>query len=353
MSRAIALLSLLLLAAASATWAGAVALGRHTPIVRNFIAAELEEQRRTNGALQYHGGFVDDGDFLLMGEVAQADYSRGGVYFFGSSETRTTIKPWELAPGERALIHNYSIADVRHREVYFFIRMLIEERGLLQAGAGRTSIILPTYYFMGRIKDPKVRLWEDYVEKLFERHGEYAYDWDSGIHVRPVSEAERAVRRWRDEAHRFMQIATGARRSLVYPGLRDDAEVAALVGREFPPEWRGIMDEELDYFERTLDYLADKGVRVVVLFPPLAPVHDTMPYRGAYQRDVARILTGRTVRIADYRDVFPPAPIETNRFIADHVHMRYAGQERLHAAYRDLALDELRLMNIAPASAPR
>ena len=102
MSRAVALTSLMLLVAASATWAGAVALGRHTPIVQNFIASELDEQRRTNGALQYHGGYVDDGDFLLMGEVAHADYSRGGVYFFGSSETRTTIKPWELPPGERA-----------------------------------------------------------------------------------------------------------------------------------------------------------------------------------------------------------------------------------------------------------
>lgn len=227
--------------------------------------------------------------------------------------------------------------------------MLVEEQDLLSAGPDNTCVILTTYYFMARVKDPEERPWEDYVEKLFERHGFYEYDWEDGIHKKEMSSIDANLRIWREEAHRFLQTLTG-REIIVSAGAGNDDAVRKHIEREFPPNWRAIMDEELDYFAQTLDYLEKLNVRYVILRPPLAPVHDEFPYRAAYEEGVSRILEGRNARIADFRNAFPGQPIEKNEYISDHVHLRYKGQALLHEAYRSLALEQLREMGNAPGN---
>jgi hypothetical protein len=61
--------SLLMLLVVFCTSAAIVALASVTPIIPNYVEREYAEHRRSNGILFFDGGYRDDGDFLLLGEI--------------------------------------------------------------------------------------------------------------------------------------------------------------------------------------------------------------------------------------------------------------------------------------------
>jgi hypothetical protein len=337
--------SLLMLLVVFCTSAAIVALASVTPIIPNYVEREYAEHRQSNGILFFDGGYRDDGDFLLLGEMPNDDYSRGGVYFIGASEVRVSIMPWLLPPSERALIHNYAIGDMRFREIRHFVRCLVDEHGLLQAGPDRTAIILDLHYLLARGKD--VRNPSDlYVKGLFERHGFYTYDWDAGIHRTDMLPLERQLHIFRDRANRFLRIALKPP-SAVRPATNEPDWIHHHVNAIMGETWREDMAAGVEDLAALLDELDALGVRVVLLDPPEGSWQDDMPYEAAYRDMIAPVLASRNLPLADLR-----AFLADEEF-GDDVHVRYAGQMRLHNAYRQLALEQLRHLGteIAPPAA--
>lgn len=315
----------------------AVAIAAHeTPVIANHVAREVERQRALDGKYFYNGGFVDDGDYVLVGQLPKTNYARGGVYFIGASETKNALRPWELPAAERALIHNYSLGDLRHRDVLHYVRSLVEEDGLLEAGGEKTTVVLGLSYQMTRGRDLS-NVNDRYVPMLFERHGFYTYDVEDGIRRKPMSDVERFLQVERIRAQRFLQV-------LVSPP--DDVSLERETPREghdylvaaMGENWRQEMERQVAYVAEVIDYLQARGAHVRVIFPPEASWHETLPFDDTYRALLKPVLEIRKVPSSDLKHL-----LRDTEF-SDAVHARYTGEIKLHNAYRAIALQSLAAM---------
>ncbi len=326
------LLSLAMLAALCLTGISIVVLARTTPVISNHVERELARLEATNGLYYFDNGYRDEGDYVLLGQLLNDDYSRGGVYFIGSSEMNTALMPWALTPAERRLIHNYSIGDTRHSELRHYVRMLVEDNELLEAGGERTTVILGLTFQLARYKGDGM-----YVRDLFHRHGLYAYDWNEGIRRVPKSALEQELIVARDDANRFLRIVLlSPSRVRLTPDTRQFMyeHMHGVMG----PDWRPLMQREIEDLIATIDYLQARGVNVWAVYPPMGTWQDEMPYDAAYREMVRPHLQARNVRVVDFGDL-----LEDDEFM-DALHARYRGQVKIHAAFRSLALEALAQM---------
>lgn len=336
-------LSLMVLAAMCLTAVAVAFLAHWTNVIPAQAASELEFHRKTNGTLFYDGGYIDDGDYVLLGQIPKDDYSRGGVYFIGASEMKASIMPWALPPEERKLIHEYSIGDLRHREVRHYLRTLVEDHGLLEAGGEKTTVILDLCYMLARKKDFSIPI-DRYTELLFERHRFYTYDWDKGIHRVPLTALERFYRVERDYANRFVRYSLMPR-SRVRPFVPSDEWKRKHLNTVMGENWREQMQADVQDLAETLDYLQKRNVRIRAIFPPSGSWNKELPYEAAYREMIAPILAARNVPVSDFSTFLPDSDF------GDDVHARYSGQLKLHDAYRKLALEELTAMGTKPEPA--
>jgi hypothetical protein len=323
-------LSLLVLAAILITVAAVSVLAHVTPTLHNKLVREIELHRTTNGYYLFNGGYVDDGDYLLIGQLPSDDYSRGGVYFIGASEMNTAIMTWTLPPAERKLIHNYAIGDLRHTEARHFVRMLIEDFDLLQAGGEKTTIILGLSYQMAREKASGA----GYIKELFHRHRYYKYDWKAGIQRVQLSQMERNLRLGRDQVNRYLRallLAPNMVQTEPWPrgALRGHLE------KFMPGDWRRVMASEVEELASLIDYLQAQKVRVKAILHPNGSWQGQLPYDAEYRKLVMPVLEARSVPVSDFGNML------TDEEFFDAVHARYNGQIKLHKAYRDLALHAL------------
>ncbi|HVY04061.1 MAG TPA: hypothetical protein VG983_10430 [Caulobacterales bacterium] len=337
-------LLLMVLAAICATIVLVDLASHRLPVIENHLAGELEKQRTQNGRFMYDAGYQDDGDYVLIDQLLHDDYSRGGVYFIGASEMKITLMPWLMTAEEKRLIHNYSLGDLRHSEVLSYVRMLIEEDGLLKAGAGKTTIFLGLSYQMARNKDLNVPA-DRYIKNLFERHGFYAYGPDRSIHRIARAPLDAYARLERDRMARFLN-------DVMFPTSRVDTEpqidkwkIEHLLN-VMRGDWRPAMAREVEALGKTIDYLQARGVRVRLIYPPNGSWQKTLPYDGAYRAMVSKMLATRHVAVIDQAQLLDDADF------ADATHALYSGQVKLHRAYLALAHHALEDMGTEPAPAP-
>jgi hypothetical protein len=333
-----ALLGVIVLTCAAVGWAA-----HFTPVFANHLARENERHRALDGMYFFNGGYIDDGDEVLVGQIPEADYSHGGVYFIGASETKMSIMPYILPPEQRALIHNYSLGDLRHIDVLHFVRLLVEEQGLLSAGGSKTTIFLGMSSMMGRPRDWN-RHDTHYVPDLFERHGFYTFDVDEGIHQVEMNPVERFLRRERIYASRFLNTLTATKSRVSIPTPEDHHEFMAY---QMDEGWREEMERQAVHLGETIDYLRARDVRVIILFPPIQSWQDAMPYQRRYRQILQPVLEQRKVEIADFSDLLPDSEF------GDSVHARYSGQIKMHEAYSKLARAALSSRAPAPAIASK
>jgi hypothetical protein len=328
-------LSLTLLAALCLTFAGLAAAARLTPVIDNHVAREETLQRLTDGIFLYDDGYIDDGDYVLVGQLQQDDHTRGGVYFIGSSQTRAAIMPWRLPAAEQALIRNYSIGDLRHRDLRFYLRSLVEEHGLLSAGGENVTIFLELSPAMTRPQDYAAT---SYVSHVFTRQRFYTYDGELGIHRAPMSFVERWVRLQRVDVYRFLRVLFLARSrvKLFTPEQQSPQAVS------FGATWSEALASETAELAATLDYLRERNVRVRAIFPPTGTWIEAQPYEAEYRRVVTPLLAERGIPVVDQSDF-----LQDYEF-GDDWHATYSGQLRLHEADRQLALTALEEMDLAP-----
>ena len=198
--RALAGFSGLMLLAMLATFATGIFVAEKTPLLANHVAREIARVEQTGGLYYFDNGYVDEGDYVLLEKLNNDDYSRGGVYFIGTSELQAGFADWMMTPAEAELIHNYSIGNLRHREAGQYLRMLVEENNLLEAGGEKTTIILSLNFQLTRIDREEM-----YAPNLFRRHGLYTFDREAGIHKVNMP----AWRRWLILRRRGVAISSG------------------------------------------------------------------------------------------------------------------------------------------------
>ncbi|HVY03552.1 MAG TPA: hypothetical protein VG983_07835 [Caulobacterales bacterium] len=321
-----------------ATFAACAWLAQTTPAIADYAKAETERVKAINGVYLYDAGYVDDADFLLLGQIPHDDYARGGVYFIGDSKMTVSLMPWLMSAEERRYIHNYSIGALRHDEERDLFRMLIDECGLLRAGGARTTVFLDVSYYLARPKTAAVRL--DYY---IHRHGLYTYKPGEGMHRAPITPLQRFLSVQRDYAQRYLAIVFGLRQSRV---TGEAPWAKNREGRVLRADWPEEMRRQVNDLAALLDDLQSRGVHVVAIYPPSGSWDDTMPYQPAYHALVDPLLKARGVPVIDQRDQFPDADF------ADAAHLSYSAAVKVHEANLRAARRALSDMGISLAASP-
>ena len=102
------------------------------------------EQNRTKKQIPlfaFNEHYVDYEERFIHQDLSSADYSRGGVYFFGASTMKWALKPWDIPPEIQPYIHNYAWGGSKHSDNYDLIRYLVEKEGMAsRSGKGLVRV---------------------------------------------------------------------------------------------------------------------------------------------------------------------------------------------------------------------
>jgi hypothetical protein len=347
-------LTLLMAAVLVLSTAGVAALSRWSRPLRWMFQRQMEIWRTTDVPYAYDVGYIDSDDRLLLQEVWDVDYRRGGVFFIGSSTTQYSIAPWLLPEAERPLVHNFAVKSANYAEQYRFVRYLTEQRGLLSAGPGRTMVVLGLAHFDTRPKLTGATDW-NYIPALFERHGLYQYDPANGLIDKPISPVWRTITRERMRAYDFLQSLGSHTDFRGKPFQNVPTRTAQLdaIARKFVhimmggDDWRRHMTDQLHQLDEMVGYLQSHGAAVGGILLPLESWNHGLPEAEEYRQRVIAIAAAHRMPLADRMWSLPDSDF------ADSTHLNFLGQQAITEVMGALAREHLARTGELPlASSP-
>ena|SRR5215472_12680914 len=335
------LVGLALLATIALTCACIDLLSR-SPRVQEFTErGELARFKGGVGQFMNAGGFIEFEDRVLLDEIPNANFSRGGIFFFGTSTMKWGLKTWELAPAERELVHNFAIGASNHRLVGQFIRYLVEYQGLLQAGGNNVDVVLGCFWSMGKE-------WGDgYFSKLWGRYNLFQFDDRYGIRPADVGTVKHA---WRMEQARLAGfVSQNAWRAARYVASSAGMRMQVDRGREIGeaeirrraiesatiPNWEKELKTQLEELRATIRYLQERGVTVTIALLPTRTDYDALPLPREYNAGLRAVATESRVQFVDLSRL-----LRDDEFV-DTNHAGYAGLGKLHGALMSLVRPHL------------
>jgi hypothetical protein len=308
-----------------------------------LVERQLTKWKATNSKFQYNRGYIDFEGRLLYGEVPEADYSDGGVYFMGSSTVKNSILFWELPSDQRRLIHNYALSGSGPAEWNLFLHYLIEHNHLLEAGGEKTTIIFGLYFvdFYGAFE-----LNEGLVKSMFTRHGLYDF---SPQEIRPahIPKAERFLLAEKARCANFLHFALG------HMAFRDKPALTEQQKKQYRQIYADLpmpdYTERFADFSNLVDYLRSKKVRVAAYFVPMGSW-----FRGGYgelkmadefHAQAEAFCQKNQIPVLNVPDLVP------DEEFFDSGHANYKGQKRMHPRLIEFALEQLYESGVLPRPA--
>jgi len=309
-------------------------LARNRSLER-WTMAEITEFAIANGTLFSNtGNFIDFEDRVLLDEIPHADYSRGGIYFFGTSNMKWAFTKWDLPTDLQRFIGNYGIGASDHTTQLRLIRYLIAQRGFLTAGE-KDLVILGVSFHLAHIDDPST----DYFGSLLRRHGLYTTTSDGNIVPVPMSALDRWLRIEKARSGGFFwNIGRVAKSWLVahaglahgpLPGLFGTPDrLRGFMGGE---HWQQNMDAQVQQLRETISLVRSHHAEVKVMLLPQGTWMDQLPYRARYESLIRALCQSTLTPLIDLSRSMPD-----NDFV-DSNHMTVEGQEK----FRGLIMEEI------------
>ena len=146
-----------------------------------LMAKNSEYADRNYTGFSNTGSFIDFEERLLLDELPHADYSHGGVYFFGTSNMKWAFTTWDLLPDQTRWIGNYGIGASNHTTVLRFIKYLIEQRQFLRTGSANLVVIGVSFHL--GLRDGQ----NNFFESLLRRRGLFTVAADGRMLPEPMS----------------------------------------------------------------------------------------------------------------------------------------------------------------------
>jgi len=338
------LLSLLFLVVTAATCLSTDGLA-HKNLLSEWLESWELDRFKQNEYLYVNGGnFLEFEDRLILDELPKADYSGGGVYFFGSSNLKQELKTWELPPAQRALIGNYGIGATNHTFQFQFIRYLVDYRNLLMAGGNKVHIVLGVSFTNALVGATA----PSYFSGLWERHNLYTYSLLDGIHPARINPVERyiAMKRalWAGFLGRITRFLTSSLRRpiTITDEIIDETVIRRFSGNFMPPDWQESVRSQTTELGRLIDYLQARGVGVTIVLVPYRKVLDKFPAAPAYRERVRAVCRKKSVPLVDLSRL-----LRKDDFF-DLNHPNYRGLTKVNAALMKIADERLRNMGLLP-----
>jgi len=288
--------------------------------------------------------FNDYEERFVHQDIFSADYSRGGVYFMGASNMKWALKTWDLPSETRPLIHNFAFGGSKHSDQYDLIRFLVQEDGLLKAGAEKTLVVFGLCYrntYQGRLAGQGP---SDYFTQIWSRHGFYTVEPDGTIHhdSRHNTFMKRIILERFKMAGLLREIDNMTR--VRFEGLR--TPTPDVWNQEWiqvmRPNWKEVMDSELRALDGAIHYLKQRNVKVVVVRFPLPSYDAELPFNPVYVQKLRDICDDTDVKIYDFSKL-----LDDDDF-TDGAHINPTGMEKFRHAVTGICLDHLRSAGILP-----
>jgi hypothetical protein len=337
--------SLLLVAVIGGVFAG-IALGsRSSWVEQQLVNWEVGRFQNDVEHAMNRGSFVDFEDRVILQDIPNTDFARGGVYFFGSSPMKWALKTWEFTEQERGLIHNVAIGATSHSLQGELIHYLADYRGLFAAGP-KTRIVLGAYWSVG-LK------WSaaPFFGPLWERYGLYTYTSETGIRPVPANAAVRFVRTEKARCTSFLKgmANRAARLVTVSMGMKleetekiRDPIAIRKMSRAQRDDWETPLNQQMQALDELVAYIRDHGAEVtIVLLPTRQPVRECA-FPMAYHQRVQELASRREVAFVDLSTL-----LEETEFW-DINHSNYAGIQKTHAALLEMAHAHLKNVGLLP-----
>lgn len=344
-ARAQASVAFLLLASCGLTAWGLHVMS-HDPRVLAWVDRQEETFcRATRTALNHDGFLVDANDGLINDDFPSADYSKGGVYFIGSSPVRVATATWKLPAEERKLVHNYAINESDHVCEFMLVRYLVEHNGLLRAGGDKTLMV----FGVGSRETGRHYRPEGYFVNLWQRHGLFTCSREAGIQPVPVNPVWRWIHLERVRIAGCLGSVAHMLQLRVYLRLHpnpvrnlDSNRFEQSVRLNMGNDWEHTMDDEFAEFNRMVEYLKARGVQMVVVLLPQGSWSDRMPFEREYRSRMMALCQAEGVPIRDWAGM-----LSDNEF-ADSGHCNIFGIDKMQAAFLDIALPFLHSTGALP-----
>jgi hypothetical protein len=344
--QAVVSLALLLLLVAVCLAADLLAQNRrleHWLMAENFNYAKINHTGFSNT-----GNFIDFEERLLLDELPHADYSHGGVYFFGTSNMKWAFTTFDLPPEQRRWIGNYGIGASNHETVLRLIRYLIEQRGFLKAGDANL-VILGVSFHLG-IEDNQ----NDFFPSLLHRRGLFTISADGRMVSVPMNPVERWITVEKARAGGLiwnygrlfkssLKSLAGSRQPMVHNAALYQQYWRAIMGEH----WRMSVDTQVDRLRDTISLLRSKNAQVKIMLLPQATWMNTLPFKTRYEMLIRALCHETSIPLIDFSHAMP------DEAFVDSNHLTVEGQE----TFRKLIMREItghlqKLMNGASSQSP-
>jgi hypothetical protein len=290
---------------------------------------------------EYRRQYLDTEDRVVLADLANLDTSQGGVYFFGASNMKWSMRTPDLPPNERKLVHNFGAGEGTPYFNQQLTRYLVRHKDLLRAGAGKTLIVYGTGFINAK---PSVENTSAFFPNLWRRYGLYNYDYKQGIE--PISFGTWLDAYFLEKARcsSFMQglIDKGGRMAVPKAlrrrvTVKDPAAFAADYKRRMGPDWEANIDLHRKELQAWFDYVKSQRMDFAIVLLPLASWHKPLPYPPRYRamieefRNQNRNADGRKVPLYDLSTIAGDDDFD------DHIHMNAEGLSKTDAALTDVA----------------
>jgi len=306
-----------------------------------LLERQLSKWKATNSKFQYNRGYIDFEGRLIYGELPTADYSRGGVYFMGSSTVKNSILFWDLPPEERPLVHNYALSGSGPLDWSLFLHYLIEHNHFLEAGGDKTTMIFGLYFV--DFNASSFNLNDGLIKSMFTRHDLYDY---SPEEIRPaeLNEAERFLLTEKARCANFLHYAFGHMAFRDKPLLSEQQkeQYYRIYAEQDSPNYA----ERLEKFADLVNYLRSQNVRVAAYFVPMGTWfrggYGELPMARDFHQQAAELCERMQIPVLDIEGVVP------DEEFFDAGHANYKGQSRMHPHLADHAREQLYQSGVLP-----
>lgn len=314
-------MSLVLLGLVMGVVVGVDRLAHCSAVIDAIEARKLEYAAQTRTIYSYEAGYTDFEDRLLLDEIPGIDASRGGVYFVGSSNLKWGLATWDLPADERSRIHNLGIGGTNHEMHGQLIRFLVEERGILSAGAERSLFVFAgSYHCTGHRNEE-----DGFFARLWRRHDIYSYDLQAGIAVVGVHPYVRWLRGEQALVSGFLQAVGGELVRTIAGGavrVHDPAKYNEARANFMGEDWQDRLATQTEAFLRTALDLKARGAAVSVVLLPQGTWEDNLPFDAAYSAKMKEICAANGIPLVDLGDLLD------DEDFADSNHFAPSGQAK-------------------------
>lgn len=310
-----AAISLALLALLIGTCVGIDLAARIKGLERWLMAQSSELARTNHTLLSDTGNFIDFEDRVLLDQIPRTDYSKGGVFFFGTSNVKWAFQTWDLPVAQRRLIGNYGIGASNHATELQLIRYLIAQHGFLSAG-NRDLVIFGVSFHLGVEPSP------GFFEALLQRHGLFQITPTGRMVPAKLSSIDRWLRVEKARSGGFFwnvgRVAKAWMRWLsgrTKPQPHNAAEYRKEWRSFMGPHWKPNMDHQIEEFRKTILQVKSYGADVKVILLPQGTWMDDLPFKPYYETKVRALCNATSTPLIDLSRSIPDAEFQESNHL--------------------------------------